>query len=52
MLFRSRSTIPADQLGYAALAQGLKLVQGNYAGSRTATRAEAAVMLCRLLSRS
>lgn len=50
--YGDRSTIPADQLGYAALAQGLKLVQGNYAGSRTATRAEAAVMLCRLLSRS
>ena len=50
--YGDRNTIPADQLGYAALAQGLKLVQGNYAGSRTATRAEAAVMLCRLLSRS
>ena len=50
--YGDRSTIPADQLGYAALAQGLKLVQGNYAGSRTATRAEAAVMLCRLLRRS
>ena len=50
--YGDRNTIPADQLGYAALAQGLKLVQGNYAGSRTATRAEAAVMLCRLLRRS
>ena len=42
-------TIPQGGLGYAALAQGLGLVEGAYAGTRTATRAEAAVLLCRLM---
>lgn len=42
-------TIPEGGLGYAALAQGLGLVEGAYAGTRTATRAEAAVLLCRLM---
>ena len=44
-------TIPAGELGYAALAQGLGLVTGTYAGDRTATRAEAAVLLERLMDR-
>lgn len=42
-------TIPEGGLGYAALAQGLGLVEGTYAGTRTATRAEAAVLLYRLM---
>ena len=42
-------TIPQGGLGYAALAQGLGLVEGAYAGTRTATRAEAAVLLYRLM---
>lgn len=42
-------TIPEGELGYAALAQGLGLVEGTYAGTRTATRAEAAVLLFRLM---
>ena len=44
-------TIPAGELGYAALAQGLGLVTGTYAGDRAATRAEAAVLLERLMDR-
>ena len=34
----------------AALAQGVGMVQGAWAGDRTATRAEGAVMLHKLLS--
>ena len=49
--YPDRSSIPADELGYAALAQGLELVQGRYNGRGTATRAQAAVMLCRLMDR-
>ena len=47
--YTDRDTIPEGGLGYAALAQGLGLVEGTYAGTRTATRAEAAVLLCRLM---
>ena len=46
--------IPADVLGYAALAQGLGVVQSDgsaFAPKRIATRAEAAVMIYNLLSR-
>lgn len=47
--FRDAGAIPEADLGYAALAQGLGIVkgdgQGSYAPGRTATRAEAAVML-------
>lgn len=50
--YADRASIPKADLGYAALAQGLGLVQGNYAGSRTASRGEAAVMLYRLLGRN
>ena len=49
--YPDRNTIPADELGYAALAQGLGLVSGSYSRTATATRAQAAVMLCRLLER-
>lgn len=47
--YTDKDTIPVDGLGYAALAQGLGLVEGTYAGTRTATRAEAAVLLFRLM---
>lgn len=49
--YPDRDSIPADGLGYAALAQGLGLVSGPYAGTRSATRGEAAAMLCRLMER-
>ena len=49
--FSDRSTIPADSLGYAAIAQALGMVKGCYDGTRTATRGELAAMLCRLLER-
>lgn len=41
----------AAERGYAAIAQALNLVSGSYAGSRSATRGEAASMLCRVLER-
>ena len=49
--YPDRDAIPAEGLGYAALAQGLGLVQGAYRGTDTATRAQAAAMLCRLMER-
>lgn len=49
--YPDRASIAKADLGYAALAQGLGLVQGSYQGSQTACRAEAAVMLFRLLDR-
>ena len=49
--YPDRATIPAGELGYAALAQGLGLISGSYNGTGTATRAQAAVMLCRLMER-
>ena len=51
--YPDRADIPAEELGYAALAQGLGLLDPGspYAGTRTATRAEAAVLLYRLMER-
>lgn len=49
--YPDRASIPADELGYAALAQGLGLVNGTYNGTASATRGQAAVMLCRLMDR-
>ena len=49
--YPDRASIPASELGYAALAQGLGLVNGSYNGGAAATRAQAAVMLCRLMDR-
>ncbi len=49
--YPDRASIPAEELGYAALAQGLGLVQGSYNGRSAATRAQAAVMLCRRMDR-
>lgn len=50
--YSDKGSIPAEELGYAALAQALGLASGTYAGSRTATRGEAASMLCRVLERA
>ena len=44
------ASIPAEDLGYAALAQGIGMIQGAWAGERIATRAEGAVMLYQLLA--
>jgi len=53
--YADAADIPADLLGYAALAQGLSLIKGDGAGSfsstRTSTRAEAAVMLWQYMKR-
>ena len=50
--YRDRASIPAADLGYAALSQGFGIVRNeSYGASRSATRAEAAVMLCRLMER-
>ena len=49
--YPDRTSIPADQLGYAAIAQGLGLVSGAYNSGAYATRAQAAAMLCRLMER-
>ena len=49
--YADAASIPAEHLGYAALAQGLGLVRGSYNGSDAATRAVAAAMLCRLMAR-
>ncbi len=53
--FADAGAIPEADLGYAALAQGLGLVegdnQGNYAPTRPAVRCEAAVMLWKYLKR-
>lgn len=47
--FADAETIPAADMGYAALAQGLGVAggdsEGNYAAARPATRCEGAVML-------
>ena len=47
--FADAGSIPAADMGYAALAQGLGVVsgdsEGNYAAARPATRCEGAVML-------
>ena len=48
--YTDKSSIPSEDLGYAALAQGVGMVQGAWAGDRTATRAEGAVMLHKLLA--
>lgn len=48
--YTDKAAIPSEDLGYAALAQGIGMVQGAWAGDRTATRAEGAVMLHKLLS--
>ena len=49
--YSDKDRIPAEDLGYAAIAQALGLAEGTYAGSQGTTRGEAAVMLCTLLNR-
>ncbi|MCI8302890.1 MAG: hypothetical protein HFF68_09065 [Oscillospiraceae bacterium] len=51
--YTDREQIPADLLGYAALAQGLGIVgkDGSFDAGRTATRTEAAVMLYNFMNR-
>ena len=49
--YSDRDAIPESDLGYAALAQGLGLISGAYAGTSAATRGQAAAMLCRLMER-
>ena len=49
--YTDAASIPAGDLGYAAIAQALGMVGERYDGARTATRGELAAMLCRLLER-
>ena len=49
--YTDRAAIPAGELGYAALAQGLGLISGTYNGTAATTRGQAAAMLCRLMER-
>jgi hypothetical protein len=51
--FADKDSIPQDLMGYAALAQGMKLVTSEtFDAAGTATRAQAAVMLYNLMARS
>ncbi len=50
--YADQKSIPAEELGYAAIAQALGMAEGTYAGTRAATRGEAASMLCRVLERA
>ena len=50
--YSDQDSIPAEGLGYAAIAGALGMASDVYAGSRTATRGEAASMLCRVLERA
>lgn len=49
--YDDEARIPAEELGYAAIAQALGMASGSYNASRSATRGEAASMLCRALER-
>ncbi len=53
--FADAAAIPAEQMGYAALAQGLGIIsgglEGGYAPDRGAIRAEGAVMLWKYMKR-
>lgn len=49
--YADRDEIPGELLGYAALAQGLRLVNGSFSAGRTATRAEAAMLLYNYMNR-
>lgn len=49
--YTDKAAIPSGSLGYAAVAQALGMAAETYAGSRSATRGEAASMLCRVLER-
>lgn len=49
--YDDEARIPAEELGYAAIAQALGMASGSYNASRPATRGEAASILCRVLER-
>lgn len=49
--YDDQDSIPDELFGYAALAQGLGLVNGSFGAVRTATRAEAAMLLHNLMNR-
>ncbi|MBR3570374.1 MAG: S-layer homology domain-containing protein [Oscillibacter sp.] len=49
--FTDKDAIPAAEIGYAALAQGLGVVQGTYNAKETVRRSAAAVLLCRMMER-
>ena len=47
--YSDSASIPAGDLGYAAIAQALGMTKETYGANRSASRAEAASMLCRIL---
>ena len=49
--YSDKADIPAADIGYAALAQGLGVVQGAYNAKETVRRGAAAVLLCRMMER-
>ena len=49
--YADKADIPAAEIGYAALAQGLGVVQGTYNAKETVRRGSAAVLLCRMMER-
>lgn len=49
--YGDKESIPAADMGYAAIAQALGLAEGTYAGMRGTSRGEAAVMIYTLLGR-
>lgn len=50
--YGDKASIPAGDLGYAAIAQALGMAKDTYGATRNASRADAASMLCRILERS
>lgn len=50
--YGDKASIPAGDLGYAAIAQALGMAKDTYGVTRNASRADAASMLCRILERS
>lgn len=49
--YSDKASIPAGDLGYAAIAQALGMAKDTYGATRNASRADAASMLCRILER-
>ena len=49
--YTDRDAIAAEELGYAALAQGLGVVTGTYNATETVRRGAAAALLCRMMER-
>ena len=50
--YTDKDSIPAAEIGYAALAQGLGVVQGAYNAGETVRRGAAAILLCRMMERT